>query len=322
MKRLRSFRKDEATRDKYAEIKLSKDDLIQPYFIVDGSNVREEIPGLSGIYHFSTDTAIDDISRLAASGINAIIIFGAVDASLKDGTGSNACAEGNLVARAVGEIKNRFPGLTVMTDVCLCGYTNHGHCGLVKDGEILNDETLPLLAQMALTHAKSGADFVAPSAMMDGQVGAIRDILNKNGLKKTRILSYSTKYASNFYGPFRNAAGSAPSFGDRKTYQCDYRTVKQGIEEARQDIREGADWLMVKPAHTYLDMICRIKKKFPRKTLAAYHVSGEYMAVRKLAEASLADEKSAMLEVLTGIKRAGADKIITYFAKDFALMKS
>jgi porphobilinogen synthase len=242
-----------------------------------------------------------------------------IDEQLKDDKGSAAYSAGNLIERAVKAIKNQYPLVIVFTDICLCGYTSHGHCGLISGHEIDNDSTLPLLARMAATHASAGADFVAPSAMMDGQVEAIRGHLIEKGLQQTKILSYSAKYASAFYGPFRDAAHSAPSFGDRKTYQMDYRTIKQPIDAVATALSEGADWVMVKPAHTYLDIIQRVKTNFPEATLVAYQVSGEYMMIKASAKAGYTDEHQAMIEALTAIKRAGADFIISYYAKQFAM---
>jgi porphobilinogen synthase len=317
MKRFRDLRKDENTRNHYAEVNINAEDLIYPYFVIDGNSKRDPIKSLHGIDRFTIDRLLEDLKETVSLGINKILLFGVIDESLKNEWGTASYSEGNLVARAVAAVKNEFPGLIVITDVCLCGYTSHGHCGLLEGETIDNDSTLPLLAKMALTHAAAGADFVAPSAMMDGQVDAIRKILNENKLYHTKILSYSAKFASGFYGPFRDAAQSAPSFGDRKTYQMDYRTIGQSIGEVAADIIEGADWVMVKPAHTYLDVIQRIKSALPEIKLAAYHVSGEYMMIKAAAAAGLMDETKAMTEALYAIKRAGADYIITYYAKDY-----
>jgi porphobilinogen synthase len=251
-------------------------------------------------------------------GIKSILLFGVIDDKEKDENGTAAYLPGNLVSAAVKAIKAQYPFLTVVTDVCLCGYTSHGHCGVIHNNEIMNDSTLPLLAQMALKHAEAGADYVAPSAMMDGQVEAIRTLLDAKGFSSTKILAYSAKYSSVFYGPFRDAAQSAPSFGDRKTYQMDYRSIGQAIGEVAADIAEGAEWVMVKPAHTYLDIIQRVKSNFPEVPLVAYQVSGEYMMIKAAAKAGYINEELAMLEALTAIKRAGADFIISYYAKDFA----
>ena len=228
------------------------------------------------------------------------------------------CARISMMTRAVREIKKLFPEVTVITDVCMCAYTKSGHCGIVKGESVLNDETLPYLAKTALAHAAAGADIVAPSAMMDGQVGAIRKILDKNGFNDVKIMAYSAKYASCLYGPFREAEKSTPSFGDRKSYQMDYRNSKEALLEVKEDIKEGADMVMVKPAHAYLDIIRAVRAAYPEIPLAAYHVSGEYAMLKAAARAGVFDEKAAMMEVLTAIKRAGADTIITYFAVDAA----
>lgn len=318
MLRSRNYRIDKKTRDKYAEVKLSARDLIYPYFVVEGEGVRESIPSMEGVYQLSIDALIDDINEAYSYGIDKFLLFGVVDSSLKDDKGSSAWMENNIVSKAVREVKKRFPMLTIMTDVCVCGYTSHGHCGVLNaDDQVDNDATIKNLARIAVSHAEAGADFVAPSAMMDGQVEAIRKELDKRGLIGTKILSYSAKYHSAFYGPFRDAVESAPAFGDRKTYQMDYRTIGQSIEEVEADIAEGADWLMVKPAHTYLDIIYMIKNKFPDKTLVGYHVSGEYAMIKAAAAKGYIDENEAMVEALTAIKRAGADHIISYFAKEY-----
>lgn len=317
MKRLRELRKDKETRDKHSEVFFGADNFIYPYFVVEGIRVKEPIRSLYGIFHFSIDELLNDLAETISLGISRILLFGVIEDSLKDEKGTSAGTPGNLVARAVKTIKQRYPELTVITDVCLCGYTSHGHCGVISQDTVENDPTLPLLAQMALTHAQAGADFTAPSAMMDGQVESIRKLLDSNGYHQTKILSYSAKYASGFYGPFRDAAHSAPSFGDRRSYQMDYRTIFQALEEVAADIAEGADQVMVKPAHAYLDIIQRVKQNFNDVPLVAYQVSGEYMMIKAAAEAGFMDEQRAMTEVLTAIKRAGADLIITYYAKDF-----
>jgi len=318
MRRFRPYRADAETRDRLAEIRLSPGDLVQPYFVVEGRGIRKAIPGLPGLFHHSIDRLLEEIHPLTQAGVGMILLFGSVPASRKDPRGSAAYAPDNLVAAAIAAVKAEWPDLRVASDVCLCGYTDHGHCGLVQGNVILNDETLPWLAEMALTHARAGADFVAPSAMMDGQVAAIRRRLDAAGCGQTRILGYSAKFASAFYGPFREAAGSAPAFGDRRSYQVDIRTPSQAVEEAAADAKEGADWLMVKPALTCLDIIHRVKLALPEKTLAAYHVSGEYMMIKAAAAAGALEEEQAVLESLTAIKRSGADYIITYFAKQAA----
>ncbi|HEX2935209.1 MAG TPA: porphobilinogen synthase [Bacteroidales bacterium] len=318
MKRFREFRTDAETRNKYAEVELSASEFIYPYFVIEGKGIKQPISSLHGIARYSIDELLLDLKETVALGIKSILLFGVIDDNEKDENGTAAYLPGSLVSMAVKAIKAQYPDITVITDVCLCGYTSHGHCGVTHNNEVLNDSTLLLLAQMALRHAEAGADFVAPSAMMDGQVEAIRSLLNVNRYRHTKILSYSAKYSSGFYGPFRDAAQSAPSFGDRKTYQMDYRTSSQAISEVAADISEGAAWVMVKPAHTYLDIIQRIKSNFSETPLVAYQVSGEYMMIKAAAQAGYLNEEQAMLETLTAIKRAGADYIITYYAKDFA----
>jgi porphobilinogen synthase len=318
MNRFRDLRLNPETRERQVEVTLRTQQFIYPYFVVEGTAIRKPIGSLHGIDHFSMDELLKDLETVVALGIDKILLFGVIDESLKDATGTAAYSPNNLVSRAVAAVKQRFPSLLVFTDVCLCGYTSHGHCGLLEGHEIDNDATLPLLARMAVTHAQAGADFVAPSAMMDFQVDAIRKLLDANSLYKTKILAYSVKYASGFYGPFRDAAHSAPSFGDRRSYQMDYRNISQASGEVAADIAEGADWVMVKPAHAYLDVIHQIKHEFPTPPLVAYQVSGEYMMIKAAALAGVMDERTAMIEALTAIKRAGADYIISYYAKAFA----
>lgn len=318
MQRFRNLRANKRIRNKNAEVFISQKDLILPYFVVDGKNIKKEIPGFTEVYHYSIDALLKDISNILEKGIDKILLFGVIASSFKDKKGSYAFLENNLVYKAIASIKEKFPRLCVISDVCLCGYTTHGHCGLIKNKKILNDETLSILSKIALNYARAGADYVAPSAMMDGQVEAIRAVLEKNGFAKTRIMSYSAKFASNFYGPFRSALSSSPSFLDRKTYQIDFRTINQAVEETGADISEGADIVIIKPAHTYLDVIVKIKQKYPKMKIAGYHVSGEYMMLKAAAETGIIDEKEAVLEVLTSIKRAGADYIITYYAKKAA----
>ena len=316
MKRFRQFRLDAATRDRYADIRVSSADFIYPYFIVDGENQVQPISTLKGVSRFSIDQLLIDLQETIALGIDKILLFGVITDDLKDEVGSAGYDPNSLVCRAVRAIKKAYPALVVFTDVCMCEYTSHGHCGLLHGETIDNDSTLPLLAKIALVHAQAGADFVAPSAMMDGQIQALKDILKAHNLD-TKVLAYSAKYSSNFYGPFRDAAGSAPSFGDRKSYQMDYRTFQQGIDEIAADIEEGADWVMVKPAQAYLDIIQRASVAFPSVPLAAYQVSGEFAMLKAAAEAGLMNEELAFLESLTAIKRAGANYIITYYAKEF-----
>ena len=318
MKRFREFRKDQATRDKYADVAVNVKDFIYPYFVVEGEDVRDEISTMPGIYRFSIDTLVEDVKACYALGIDKVLLFGVIEDNLKDERGSLAYAEDALVCRAVKAIKAAQPEVCVITDVCLCEYTSHGHCGLLHDHDVENDSTLPLLAEMAYVHAKAGADFVAPSAMMDGQIEALDKRLREAGLRdKCKILAYSAKYASAFYGPFRDAADSAPAFGDRKTYQMDYRTHDQGLEEIAADIEEGADWTMVKPAMPYLDMIARGVERFPNIPMVAYQVSGEYSMLKAAAKLGYLDEQRVVFESLIAIKRAGAQYIISYYAKEY-----
>ncbi|MCR5069238.1 MAG: porphobilinogen synthase [Prevotella sp.] len=318
MKRFREYRKDQATRDKYADVALDVKDFIYPYFVVEGEGVKEEINTMPGVFRFSIDTLVKDVKECYALGIDKVLLFGVIEDSLKDERGSLAYAEDALVCRAVRAIKAAQPEVCVITDVCLCEYTSHGHCGLLHNHDVENDSTLPLLAEMAYVHAKAGADFVAPSAMMDGQIEALDKRLREAGLRdKCKILAYSAKYASAFYGPFRDAADSTPSFGDRKTYQMDYRTHDQGLEEIAADIEEGADWTMVKPAMPYLDMIARGVERFPQIPMVAYQVSGEYSMLKAAAKLGYLDEQRVVYESLIAIKRAGAQYIISYYAKEY-----
>jgi porphobilinogen synthase len=317
MKRFRNYRTSQETRDRYADVSIAAADLIYPCFIVEGEGKKQEIASMKGVYRFSTDELLKDIKDLKALGIDKVLLFGVLDEKDKDERGTAGYIPDNIISRAVKAIKAAYPRLTVFTDVCLCEYTSHGHCGLLHNRDVDNDATLPLLAEMACRHALAGADFVAPSAMMDGQVEAIRRRLDKENLKTTRILAYSAKYASAFYGPFRDAAGSAPAFGDRKTYQMDFRTKDQGLEEIAADIEEGTDWIMVKPAMPYLDILYRASRQFPAYPLVAYQVSGEYAMLKNGAAQAFFDENRIFLESLTAIKRAGANYIITYYAKEF-----
>ena len=318
MKRFRELRKDRATRDHYADVSVDVKDFIYPYFVVEGEHVKDEISTMPGIFRYSIDTLVEDIKQVYALGIDKVLLFGVIDDAQKDERGSLAYAEDALVCRAVRAIKATQPEMCVITDVCLCEYTSHGHCGLLHNHDVENDSTLPLLAEMAYVHAKAGADFVAPSAMMDGQIEALDKRLREAGLRdKCKILAYSAKYASAFYGPFRDAADSAPAFGDRKTYQMDYRTHDQGLEEIAADIDEGADWTMVKPAMPYLDMIARGKERFPGIPMVAYQVSGEYSMLKAAAKLGYLDEQRVVFESLIAIKRAGAQYIISYYAKEY-----
>ena len=316
MKRFRPYRISQEIRDRYAEVHLSPACFIYPYFVTEGSLEKQEIPSMEGIFRFSVDLLLNDIADLLTHGVDKVLLFGVIANDRKDERGSEGLSPDSIVCKAVRAIKSRFPQVTVFTDICLCEYTSHGHCGLLHEQDVDNDSTIPLLAEMALQHALAGADFVAPSAMMDGQVAAIRQRLNEAGLS-TKILSYSAKYASSFYGPFRDAAGSAPSFGNRKTYQMDYRTKNQALEEIAADIEEGADWVMVKPAAAYLDIVQRASVRFPATTLVAYQVSGEYSMLKNGAKQGFFNEEQIFLESLTAIKRAGAEYIITYYAKNW-----
>jgi porphobilinogen synthase len=318
MQRFRPYRTTQAVRDRHAEVSLSAADFIYPYFVTEGEGVRQEIATMDGIYRLSVDRLSEDVATLGASGIDKVLLFGVIADARKDERGSEGTSPDSVICRAVRAIKRQCPEVTVFTDVCLCEYTSHGHCGLIRQHDVDNDATLPLLAEMAYQHAAAGADFVAPSAMMDGQVQAIRERLDRAALP-TRILGYSAKYASAFYGPFRDAAGSAPAFGDRRTYQMDFRTVGQGLDEIAADIEEGADWIMVKPAMAYLDMVQRAAVRFPGHPLVAYQVSGEYAMLKHGAKAGFFDERRIFLESLTAIKRAGANYIISYYAKDFLI---
>ena len=313
--RMRRLRENELTRNLIRETHLSKDDLIYPLFVVEGTNIKREIPAMEGCYHYSVDKLKDEIDELKSLGINYVLLFGVPD--FKDEIGSSAYDENGIVQKAVREIKRISPDMYVITDVCMCQYTSHGHCGILDEkGHVLNDETLEYLSKIALSHAVSGADMVAPSDMMDFRVAHIRKTLDENGFSNVPIMAYSAKYASSFYGPFRSAAGSAPQFGNRKSYQMDIANTDEAIREIALDIEEGADIIMVKPALTYLDIIRRAKDNF-NMPLAAYNVSGEYSMIKSAVKNGLLDEK-AIFESVLAIKRAGADIIITYFAKDIA----
>jgi len=317
MKRFRQYRTNAAVRDKYADIHLNAQDFIYPYFVEEGERNVTPIPTMPGINRYTPDTLLDDVKETLELGINKILLFGVIPTSEKDEQGSAAYSDHSLIVRTIKALKEKYPALIIITDVCLCEYTNHGHCGLLHDHDVDNDTTLPLLAEMAYQHALAGADFVAPSAMMDGQVEAIRKKLNETPSLKTKILAYSAKYASAFYGPFRDAAESTPSFGDRKSYQMDFRTRNQGLEEIAADLEEGADWTMVKPAMPYLDIIARGKEQFPDIPMVSYQVSGEYAMLKAAAQAQFLDEPRVVYESLIAIKRAGADYIITYYAKEW-----
>jgi len=317
--RMRRLRSSGAMRRLVRETTVTTDDLVYPLFVKEGRGVKEPISSMTDCFHFSPDTVAAEAAEVAELGIPAVLLFGLP--KKKDDTGSQAWAEDGVVQRAIKEIKNRVPQLLIITDICLCGYTESGHCGLVKKNKIENDPTCQLLAKVALSHAQAGADIVAPSDMMDGRVGYIRQALEANGFHETAIMAYSAKYASAFYGPFRDAAESAPAFGDRSSYQMDPANAAQAMREIELDIQEGADIVMVKPALCFLDIIHRAKKRFDCP-IAAYNVSGEYMMLNTAAQAGLLQKDAAMLEMLYSIKRAGADIIITYFAKEAAKLLS
>jgi len=313
--RLRRLRKTSVLRDMFRETSLSKNDFIYPLFIVEGSSVKKEIGSMPGQFQMSIDNILRECEELENLGIRSILLFGIPEA--KDEVGSGAYHANGIIQKALREIKKNFPDMLVVTDVCLCEYTSHGHCGVVENEYVQNDKTLELLAAEALSHAENGADIIAPSDMMDGRVAAIRQKLDENGFAETPIMAYSAKFSSAFYGPFREAAESAPQFGDRKSYQMDYGNSDEAMREIALDIQEGADIVMVKPALSYLDLIRRTKDNF-NLPVAAYNVSGEYSMIKAAAGNGWIDGEKVMLEVLTSIKRAGADVIITYFAKDAA----
>ena len=346
MIRFRQTRVNQDTRDKFADISLSIDDLIMPYFVIEGEGISDPVPSMPGVNRFSIDLLVDDARKLYASGVNKVLLFGVISDKDKDERGSAAYTPDNLIARTVKALKAAIPGLIVITDICLCEYTSHGHCGLLTPNkaeagylDVDNDSTLPLLAEMAYTHALAGADIVAPSAMMDGQVAAIRERLNSDPRTKAcQVMGYSAKYASAFYGPFRDAAGSAPGTqtpswpdyklpANRKTYQMDYRTREQGLDEVAADLEEGAAYVMVKPAMPYLDIMARAMERFKLNTaenpikMVAYQVSGEYAMLCAAAQNGWLDRDRVIYESLIAIRRAGASLIITYFAKEVAEKK-
>jgi porphobilinogen synthase len=313
--RLRRTRMTAALRSMVRETELSKNDFIYPLFVVPGAKVKREISSMANVYQMSVDEIVRECVTVKSMGIPAVILFGIPKE--KDEVGSGAYHEHGVVQEAVRAIKKEVPELVVITDVCLCEYTSHGHCGIVRGDEIVNDESIALLAREALTHTQAGADIIAPSDMFDGRVGAIRTILDENGFHNIPIMSYAAKYASGFYGPFREAAESTPKFGDRRSHQMDPANANEAMREVAQDIQEGADIVMVKPAMPYLDILYRVKQQFGLPT-AAYNVSGEYSMVKAAAARGWIDGERVMMEMLTGIKRAGADMIITYFAKEAA----
>ncbi|WZL71765.1 porphobilinogen synthase [Clostridiaceae bacterium 35-E11] len=313
--RPRRLRRNSAIRSLVRETMLHVDDFIYPIFVVEGKGIKKEIESLPNNYHFSIDMLEDEIKEIAELGIKAIMLFGLPDK--KDACGSEAYSDNGIVQKAIREIKKWNKDILIATDICMCQYTDHGHCGIIEGNHVHNDETLKYIAQIALSHAKAGADMVAPSDMMDGRIEAIRNILDENGFVDITVMAYSAKYASAYYGPFRAAANSAPGFGDRKTYQMDPANTDEALREVELDIAEGADIVMVKPALAYLDVIRRVKDTF-NAPLAAYNVSGEYAMIKAAAEKGLIDEKRIVMESLIAMKRAGADIIITYHAKDAA----
>lgn len=313
--RLRRLRRTEPLRKMVRETRVNIDDLIYPLFVVPGQRVKEEIESMPGNFHLSVDQLSQEAEEILRLGIPAIILFGLPET--KDELGSAAYASNGIIQKAVREIKRAVPDLIVITDVCLCQYTSHGHCGVIDDDYVNNDKTLELIARTALSHAEAGADIVAPSDMMDGRVAAIRAALDDSGFHNTVIMAYAAKYASAFYGPFRDAAESAPQFGDRRSYQMDPANVREALREVELDIAEGADIVMVKPALAYLDVIRKVRDAF-NHPLAAYSVSGEFSMIKAAARNGWLDEKQTALEVITAIKRAGADMIVTYYAKEAA----
>src|ERR671933_1597521 len=313
--RPRRLRRREGVRALVREARLAREDLILPLFACPGVGVRREVASMPGVFNLSTDEVGRGAGGACAGGAPAVILFGLPES--KDETASGAYASRGVVQEAIRAVRRAAPEMVVIADTCLCEYTSHGHCGVVREGEVLNDESLELLARTAVSQAEAGADIVAPSAMMDGQVGAIRAGLDEAGLEHVAVMSYAVKYASAFYGPFREAADSAPAFGDRRAYQMDAANAREAMREAELDYAEGADFLMVKPAVAYLDILRMVRERFDLP-LAAYHVSGEYAMLKAAAERGWIDEKRAMMETLTSIRRAGADVILTYYAVEAA----
>lgn len=311
----RRLRTNEVIRSMVRETVVNKNELIYPLFVVEGEGIKEEISSMPDNYRFSIDMLMEEIKELYELGLKGVLIFGIPDH--KDELGTSAYCEGNIVSKAIMAIKKEYPDMYVIADVCLCEYTNHGHCGFIEDGYVNNDKTLPLLAKTAVSYAKAGADMIAPSDMMDGRIKYIRKALDDNGFVNTVLMSYSAKYCSSFYGPFRDAADSEPKFGDRKTYQMDPANSREALKEIMADVEEGADIIMVKPALPYLDII-KSAKDNTNIPVCAYNVSGEYSMIKAADKMGWLDGKKAAMESLVSIKRAGADIIITYFAKEFA----
>ncbi|RMD72825.1 MAG: porphobilinogen synthase [Cyanobacteria bacterium J149] len=315
--RPRRLRRTEALRSMVQENHLTVNDLIYPIFVMEGENIKQEIPSMPSCYRYSLDLLLKEVQEIYELGIGAIALFPLIEENNKDNEGKESYNPEGLVQRTVKAIKTEIPQITVITDIALDPYSIYGHDGIVKDGEILNDETVEVLVKMALSHAEAGADMVAPSDMMDGRIGAIRQALDKEGWINTGILAYSAKYASAYYGPFRDALESAPQFGDKKTYQMDYANGKEAIKEVALDIKEGADMVMVKPALAYLDIIRRVRD-YTNLPVVAYNVSGEYAMIKAASQQGWIDEDKVVLETLISMKRAGADLILTYFAKQVA----
>ena len=318
LRRPRRLRATQALRNLVRETKLEKEDLIYPLFIVDGENIKREISSMEGVYHFSVDMLEDEIKELVELGIEHVILFGVPDDNKKDCCGSEAYNDNGALQQGIRKIKEIAPQMDVICDVCMCEYTSHGHCGiLTEDGYVDNDKTLEYLSKIAVSYAKAGADMVAPSDMMDGRIGALRNALDENGYETVAIMAYSAKYASAFYGPFRDAANSAPAFGDRKTYQMDPANGQEALREIGEDIEEGADLIIAKPALAYMDIMKEASMKY-NIPIVAYNVSGEYAMVKAAAANGWIDEKKIVMENMVGLKRAGAKMIITYHALDVA----
>lgn len=313
IKRPRRLRGSQSLRGLVGETRLSHEDFILPLFVCTGEGVRREISSMPGVFNLSVDEAVQDAAAAFDLGVRAIILFGLP--ADKDELGHGAYADDGIVQTATRALRAAVPELVIIADTCLCEYTSHGHCGVVQDGQVMNDESLELIARTAVSQAAAGADIIAPSAMMDGQVGAIRTALDAAGFSSTPIMAYAVKYSSAFYGPFREAADSAPAFGDRRAYQMDPANAREAMREAQLDVDEGADFLLVKPAVAYLDIVSAVRQRFDLPVVA-YHVSGEYAMIKAAAERGWLDEERVMIETLTSIKRAGADLIITYYARE------
>ena len=311
--RPRRLRRTDAIRSLVRETRLAPENFVLPLFVCPGTGVRREISSMPGVYNLSIDETTKEVAAAYDMGVRSVILFGLPET--KDTVASGAYAEDGIVQRAIRAVRQSSPEMIIMADTCLCEYTSHGHCGVVRGGDVINDESLELLARTALSQAAAGADIVAPSAMMDGQVAAIRELLDGNGFENTALMAYAVKYASGFYGPFREAAQSAPEFGDRRAYQMDPPNAREAMREAELDYSEGADILMVKPATVYLDVLSMVRERFD-VPIAAYHVSGEYALIKAAAQKGWIDEERVMMETLTSIKRAGADIILTYYARE------